>query len=140
MTISGASKYLEDIQLKWAFQATAPPAAPATVYVALFTTMPAEDGTAGVEVSPTSTGYARVAVTGNATNWPISGTTPQQVQNASAVQFPTATASWGTVVGFGIYDAATAGNLLYGNSFTGVAIGSGVTPQFNANQLTVTED
>lgn len=84
------------------------PFATPTCYVALFTTMPTDAGTGGVEVTGGS--YARVAVAGlwNA----ASGSAPSQISNASAIIFPTATASWGTVVGFGIYDALTSGNLI----------------------------
>jgi hypothetical protein len=37
--------------------------------------------------------------------------TPVTVTNSAVITFPAATASWGTVVAFGIYDAATSGNL-----------------------------
>lgn len=37
---------------------------------------------------------------------------PGQVQNNATITFPQATASWGTVLGFGLFDAATVGNLL----------------------------
>lgn len=38
--------------------------------------------------------------------------TPAQVTNGSTITFPTATASWGTVTAFGLYDAVTGGNLI----------------------------
>ncbi len=41
-----------------------------------------------------------------------SGTSPSAALNTSVVAFPQATASWGTVVAFGIYDASSAGNLI----------------------------
>jgi hypothetical protein len=41
-----------------------------------------------------------------------SGTGPSQITNTAAITFPAATASWGTVVSFGLYDASTVGNLL----------------------------
>ncbi len=41
-----------------------------------------------------------------------SGSAPSQIQNSAAVTFPTATANWGTVIAFGLYDAVTSGNLL----------------------------
>jgi hypothetical protein len=40
------------------------------------------------------------------------GTGPSQITNSSAITFPAATASWGTVVSFGLYDASTSGNLM----------------------------
>jgi hypothetical protein len=45
---------------------------------------------------------------------PEPNTLPGTITNASAViTFPQATASWGTVTAFGVYDAVTSGNLLY---------------------------
>ena len=76
---------------------------PAAVYVGLFTSDPTDAGS-GTEVSGGS--YARTAVTFGA---PSNGVTT----NSAAVEFPQATASWGTVGWIGIHDAATSGNLLY---------------------------
>lgn len=79
---------------------------PATVYLALFTTTPAMPaGTGGVEVS--GGGYARQPIT-----FGVSGSGPAVASNSALVQFPTATADWGTVVGAGLYDALTGGNLI----------------------------
>lgn len=41
-----------------------------------------------------------------------SGTSPSSMLNTAAVSFPQATASWGTAVAFGIYDASSSGNLI----------------------------
>ena len=76
---------------------------PTTVYVGLYTSDPT-DGNTGTEVSGGS--YARTAVTFGA---PSNGAS----LNNAAVEFPQATASWGTVAYIGILDAATSGNLLY---------------------------
>lgn len=35
------------------------------------------------------------------------------ISNAGAITYPQATADWGTVIAFGIFDAVSAGNLLY---------------------------
>ena len=75
----------------------------ATVYVSLWTTDPTDAGS-GTEVSGGS--YARTAVTFGA---PSNGVTT----NSADVEFPQATAGWGTVGWIGINDAATSGNLLY---------------------------
>lgn len=37
---------------------------------------------------------------------------PSTDQNGAVITFPQATANWGTVVGFGLYDASSSGNLL----------------------------
>jgi hypothetical protein len=42
-----------------------------------------------------------------------SGSAPSSIVNGGVVTFPTATASWGTSLAFGVYDASTSGNLLY---------------------------
>lgn len=82
-----------------------------TAYVALFTTAPADDtGTGAIEVS--GGGYARVATSAATWNAASTGTDPTTISNAAAITFATASASWGTVVAFGLYDAATSGNLL----------------------------
>jgi hypothetical protein len=82
--------------------------APATVWVALFTVDPSDSG-GGTEVTGGS--YARAEVTNNATNWPAASGGAKA--NGTAITFVEATASWGTVTAFGIFDAVTAGNLLY---------------------------
>jgi hypothetical protein len=80
---------------------------PTTVYLALFTTTPTMPaGTGGVEVSGGS--YARQPIAfGSA-----SGSAPAVAANSALVTFPTATTSWGTIAGAGIYDAVTGGNLI----------------------------
>lgn len=90
---------------------------PVTWYVALYTACPT-DSTAGTEA--TGGAYARVAVTaglaafagtqGAATTVASTGTTGTTSNNA-AWTFPTPTATWGTVVCWGITDAATLGNI-----------------------------
>jgi hypothetical protein len=83
--------------------------APATVYMALFTAVSADGGTF-TEVAGNA--YARVAITNNATNWPAAASGLKA--NGTVITFPQATpAGWGTIRGWGLYDAATVGNLLY---------------------------
>lgn len=113
---------------------------PATIYIALFTVAPTSDaGTGGTEVSTTSTGYARAAVTNDATNFPAAASGTKS--NGTAITFPTATAAWGTIVAFGIYDAATAGNLLFWNVLTASkVINTNDIAQFPATSLVFVED
>lgn len=80
-----------------------------TAYVALFTATGTDAGSGFSE--PSGGAYARVATA--AADWnAASGSAPSQISNANPVNFPTATANWGNIIGFGLYDAATAGNLL----------------------------
>jgi len=96
------SNYLETELLDHVFGGAAY-TAPATLYLALFTSNPDEDAS-GTEVSTSGTAYVRQTVTfttvGNTTS------------NTAAVEFPTATASFGTVSHVGVMDAETGGNLL----------------------------
>lgn len=103
---------------------------PATVYVALYTTAPAEDGTGGVEV--TGTPYARQAIsfTAPAADAPSS--------NTADITFPRATNSWGTITTVGLLDAATSGNILMlGPLDVSRSISSGERIIFLAGGLTV---
>lgn len=139
--------YLKDAMLKWmknasltgtAFAGATPPT---THYVALFTTNPTDDdGTGAVEVSGGS--YARASVTASSGYSAISGsgTAAHQISNSGTITFATPTANWGTVIGIGIYDAASAGNLLYWNSITSQVIDSGVVASFAASALVITDD
>lgn len=108
------------------------------VYVALYTSAPTSAG-GGTEVSGGS--YARAAVANNSTSWPAAtGVGPATKANGVAITFPTATASWGTVAAFGIFDAASAGNGLYwGTLTTSRAVATGDTPSFAIGALTITE-
>ena len=94
------SNYLENKLLLHTFGATAY-TAPTTLYLAIHTTNPAEDNT-GTEVSGSA--YARQTVAFTVTT--------STASNTAAVEFPTATGSWGTLTHVGVYDALTSGNLL----------------------------
>jgi hypothetical protein len=131
------SAYLENAQLNW-IKGTTYPTVPTTSYVALFTVAPTSDaGTGGTEVTGGS--YARIGIT-NATGWSAISGTPEQISNNAVVTFVTPTASWGTVLAIGVYDAITAGNLLYYNTITSQVIGSGVVASFAIGALIITDD
>ena len=105
---------------------------PTAWYVALFTSNPDEDAS-GTEVSTTGTAYARQSVT-----FSVSGNT---ATNTAAIEFPTATASYGTVTHVGVFDAASAGNLIaYAALTTSKAIDTGDVLRLPANDLDVTMD
>lgn len=120
---------------------------PTTLYVGLLTTTPT-DSSAGTEVSGGS--YARVAVTSATTAWNntqgnttgastgIDGT----VENAGTITFPAPTANWGTVTGFGVYDASSGGNLLvYAALTSSKTVNNGdAAPSFSAGALTIQID
>lgn len=115
---------------------------PATVYVSLHTADPTDAGT-GTEAS--GSGYARKAVTNNATNFPnATGTNPTTKSNGTAITFDPATGDWSSganLTHFGIWDASSGGNLLIKGAL-GVAkpVLNGDTPSFAAGAITWTED
>ena len=89
---------------------------PATIYIALFTTVPTLAGTGGVEVSLSGTNYGRVAVAAGA--WAGPSGTNKEYSNSADIPFLVPTGNWGTIVGAGLYDAETGGNLLYVSTLT----------------------
>jgi hypothetical protein len=104
----------------------------ATVYSALFTVIPS-DSTAGTEVTTASSGYTRLATTFSTSSG--SGAS----YNATQRTFATAAAGY-TVVGWGLLDAATAGNLLYWATVTTLAIAIGDQATFAVSAISITED
>jgi hypothetical protein len=94
------SNYLETKVLDHVFGGTSY-TAPSTLYLSLHTANPDEDGS-GAEVS--GGGYVRQTIT-----FTTSGNT---TSSSAAVEFPTATANYGTVTHVGVYDASSSGNLL----------------------------
>jgi len=111
---------------------------PATVYIALFTSIP-DDGGGGTEVSTTGTAYARVAATNNSTNWPDAGGGIKS--NGATITFPTAIDSWGNVDYVAVYDDPTAGNmLLWGEVSATVSPIAGNIPYFSPGSFAITCD
>jgi hypothetical protein len=105
-----------------------------TAYVGLYTAAPTDAG-GGTEVSGNN--YARVATAG--ADW--AAASGGATSNANAITFPTPSGSWGTVTHFGIFDASTAGNLLWwGLLTTSKTIGSGDSASFAAGALDLTDD
>src|ERR1700681_3654214 len=83
--------------------------APATVYLGLYTTNPAADGSGGVESADTT--YARLAITCNATNFPAAGSGgPATMSNGAILNMFTATGNdAATVKGWALFDTSVAG-------------------------------
>ena len=81
------------------------------IWVALYTTVPQLDGTGGVEVSTAGTGYQRVQIPD--AGWTGPSGTNLQYSNTNVLTFSVPTGNWGTIVGSGLMDAQTGGNLIY---------------------------
>ena len=128
--MAGFSDYLEDKVLDHVFGGNAY-TAPTTLYVALYTVAPTDTG-GGTEVSGGA--YARQSGA-----FTVSGTNPTTASNSAAVEYPTATADYGTVVAVGIFDALSSGNLLaYANLTTSKVVSTGDVFRFNTGNLDVT--
>jgi len=105
---------------------------PTAWYLALFTSNPDEDAS-GTEVSTSGTAYARQSAT-----FTVSGNT---ASNSAAIEFPTATASFGTVSHVGVFDASTGGNLIaYSALDTSKAISTGDVFRVPSGDLDITLD
>lgn len=145
--MSAMSDYLENKLIDHCFRGVAY-TAPAGLYAALFTAAPSDTG-GGTEVSGGS--YARTNLAPSTTNWASTGgaTTTSNpsagtggtTSNNAAITFPTATGNWGTVTHVGIFDASTAGNLLWWGALTSSqVVNTGGTFSFAISALSVQID
>ena len=104
--------------------------APSQHYLGLFTAAPGEAG-GGTELSGSA--YVRKAV-----NFATSGNT---TSNNAAIEFPTATGSWGTVTHVGVFDASSSGNLMaYAALSSSKAIATGDVFRVPSGDLDITLD
>lgn len=108
------------------------------LYVALHTADPGEGGDQTTSEA-TYTSYARVAVARSGSGWTVSG---NAVENAAAIAFPAATGGTNTITHFSVGTASSgAGKILYKGALSAsLAVSAGITPQFAAGALDVTED
>jgi len=109
--MSDMTNYLEAALMNHTFRNSAY-SSPTTVYLALFTTATADDGT-GTEVTGGS--YARQPVA-FAAGSQVNGA--YQIANSADVEFPIATANWGTVTHAAMFDALSGGNMLIHGALT----------------------
>lgn len=142
--MSAMSDFLENRLIDQLFRGQAAPTT-STLHVGLLTTAPSDTG-GGTEVSGGS--YTRVAVTSSLANFAgtqsagssiASSGSGGQTSNNVAITFATPTATWGTVTHFGIYDAASGGNLLFYGALTiAKTINQADTVTFPAASLAIT--
>ena len=126
--MSAISNYLENALINGTLRASSY-TAPATVYVALFTSDPTDAGS-GTECSGSA--YVRQSATFAA---PSNGAST----TSADIQFPQAGGSWGTITHFGIFDASSSGNLLYHGALTvSKTIDTGDVFKIASGSLTVT--
>ena len=138
----GMTNYLE-LQLGTHMFRTESFAKPSGLYLGLFTVLPTNDaGEGGTELATAS--YDRVSYGPSDAAWsaPVDGN--GEFYNLFSVIFPTPQEDWGTVVGWGLFDAdlATGGNLLV---FSALAANKNVpdgapAPEFNPGAIKFTFD
>ncbi len=127
--MSAFSNYLENKILLHVLSNTAY-TSPAAVYLGLHTADPTDAGT-GTEVSGNA--YARQSFAST-----ISG---NAASNTSAIEFPTATGSWGTIGWVSVWDSLTTGNMLFHGALTASkTIASGDVFRVPAGDLDITLD
>ena len=130
------AKYLAD-QLLNLMKGTTFVAAPTTLYIGLFSTTPTANTASGTEISGSA--YARQAVASTA--WSAisqnADTIHDQISNSNAITFPAVTTTPYTVVGVGIWDAATIGNMWFYQAVTSQAVSVGNQFQIAAAALIV---
>jgi hypothetical protein len=136
MTTAVISNYLEVKIINHVLRNTAYTTPGASVYIALFTDASVQDdANSGTEVSTSGTAYSRVQCT--AWDAPASRAT----QNTNQISFATATADWGNIRYVGIFDHASAGNLLFWGQLTADKnVGNGDTFSIGAGDLDITLD
>lgn len=131
-----------------------------SIFISLHTAATGEEITAPFASEANYTGYARVGVTRNGTEWVVTQSTAAsggaststatetvahgaKVTNANAVTFAQCTAGTNTVTHIGIcksISGTTAADLLYsGPLTTSLTVSTGVTPQFAAGAIVLYE-
>lgn len=132
------SDYLEGEIIKHAFR-TGSWTKPTVLAVGLFTGAPGESG-GGTEVSGGS--YARASLNPADANWAAPSSGNGQTSNSSTITFPTPSGNWGTVTHWGLFDATSAGNLMfYGTLTNSKTINNGdPAPSFPGGTLVITLD
>lgn len=128
--MAALSDYSEKLALDW-MMTTGSATRPTAWYLALYSAPPSDSG-GGTELS--GNGYARQAATFAAATSP-GGTT----NNTATISFTAVGGNWSTATHIGIFDAATAGNLLWhGEMSAPRTVLDGDTLAFAAGALTVT--
>lgn len=111
---------------------------PSAIYLGLLTAV--ADAEAGTVTEVSGGSYARQQIVQADASWnaPTNVGGAQTITQVNAINWPTATASWGTVTHVGVYDAVTGGNLLMVMALVqSKTIGSGDSYSFPAGQVSI---
>jgi len=132
--MANLSNYTEGLIATWLAGGSAP-AALTTVFLDVYSALPAEDGTGGTSVMTALTGSANrksltTATSFTATNDVVRNNLIELTNNAGAC----------TIVGFAIWTAVSSGSMIYYGTVSSspVTIGAGDTVRFDANSITLT--
>lgn len=105
-------------------------------YVALFTTMPGEDGTGGVEV--TGGNYSRFAIANTSGNW---RRVNNVASNRNTIEFPVASAPWTNIRGAALFHQASGGTMRFSCTLPApVTVQAGDTFRIPVGELSITLD
>ncbi|OHB68047.1 MAG: hypothetical protein A2Y77_08885 [Planctomycetes bacterium RBG_13_62_9] len=108
-------------------------APPPAIYVALSTADPQDDGTGAAE--PAGGSYARILT--SSADW--TAASQGCLSNADTIDFGEASASWGAITHFALYDADTGGHLLaHGTLAQAQPVAAGDLVRFAPGDLQVT--
>lgn len=103
---------------------------PATIYIALSTADPGEDG--GSISEPSGNNYEREAIT-------FGVAASRAITQSGAVTFNQASGSWGTITHWALFSALTSGTFMaYGSFSAGKAVVSGNTPSIASGGIVLT--
>ena len=115
MATAGAFTDVAELAIANLYFKNITPTPPSSLFLAAFTVVPT-DASGGTEVTAAN-GYARVALTcgtagtGAGSAWTVTapGTT---ITNTADILYAVASGSWGTVVGFALFDASSGGSMI----------------------------
>ena len=132
--MANLSNYTEGLIATW-LAGGAAPSQLTTVFLDVYSTLPAEDGSGGTSVYQTLTGSAGRKSLTTASSFTA---TADQVKN-NLIELTTSAGAC-TIVGFAIWTANTSGSMIYYGSITSqpITIGAGDTVRFDANAITLT--
>jgi len=132
--MANLSNYTEGLIATW-LAGGAAPSVLTTVFLDVYSTLPAEDGSGGTSVYQTLTGVA-----GRKSLTTVSSFTATADLVKNNLIELTANAGACTIVGFAIWTANTSGSMIYYGSITSqpITIGAGDTVRFDANAITLT--
>ncbi len=113
--------------------------ADANLFAGLWTTAltVTSTGSSGTEASYGT--YARVSITNNTTNFPVStGSAPTTGSNGTAITFSTSTSSTNTIISGALLSASSAGTIRAWGDISSTVINVGDTPKINVGGFVIT--